>query len=56
MNKKAKITFSILAILLGAFFIIFGGYDDSHGAQLIGLIVAIFGIVVIIKNSKNYSG
>jgi uncharacterized membrane protein len=52
MNKKIKIVLSILAVLFGMFLIVFGGYDDSPGAQLLGLITAIFGIVVIIKNRK----
>jgi len=55
MNKKVKIIISILAVLFGAFFIVYGGYDDSPGAQLLGLIVAIFGIVVIVKNLKKTS-
>ncbi len=41
-----------LTILLGAFLFIFGGYDDSPGAQGLGLLLAIYGIVRIVKLRK----
>jgi len=47
-----KLIFSILAILLGAFFVVYGEYDDSPGGQLLGLVVAIAGIVGVIKSRK----
>jgi len=50
--NKRKIIFSILVIMFGAFIFVFGGYDDSPGAQLIGLILVIIGIVGIIKNKR----
>lgn len=50
MNKKIKIILSILAVLFGILLIVFGGYDDSPGAQLLGLVVVIVGITAIIKN------
>jgi hypothetical protein len=31
---------------------IYGGYDDSPGAQLIGLVIVIIGVVALIKNKK----
>ncbi len=31
---------------------IFGGYDDSPGAQLLGFIIIAIGIIKIIKNRK----
>ena len=43
---------SILAILFGAFMVVYGGIDDSPGGQLLGLVVAIVGIVGIIKRRK----
>jgi len=52
MNKKTKTAFPIIAILLGVFLIVFGGYDDSPGAQLIGFITAVFGIGAIIKKGR----
>jgi Na+/melibiose symporter-like transporter len=52
MNKKLKIALFILAILFGPFLIVFGGYDDSPGAQMIGLIIFIVGVVGIIRNRK----
>lgn len=45
-----KLLFSLFALVLGAAIIFFGGYDDSPGAQLIGLLVVLAGIVGILKN------
>lgn len=42
----------ILAILLGVFFIIFGGYDDSPGLQGLGLILIITTIVIAIRGKR----
>lgn len=53
--NKTKIIYSIIAILFGAFIFVYGGYDDSPGAQLLGLIVAIIGVVVIIRSRKKKS-
>jgi len=52
MNKYIKITLSILAVLFGLFFIVFGGYDDSPGLQGIGLILIIVIVVIVIKSKK----
>ncbi len=53
--NKSKIIYPLLAVLFGIFFFIFGGYDDSPGAQGIGLIVVIAGIASIVKNKKKIS-
>lgn len=50
--NTSRILFSILAILLGVFIFVYGGYDDSPGAQGLGLLVVILGIIGVIK-SKN---
>ena len=50
--RKIKITGFIVLILLGVFVFIYGGYDDSPGAQLLGLIMVIGGIVGLIKQRK----
>lgn len=50
--NKSKIFFYILAILFGVFVFVFGGYDDSPGAQGTGLIIFIVSIVGLIKNKK----
>ncbi len=50
--KIIKIILFILAILFGTFLFIYGGYDDSPGAQGLGLLVVISGIVSIVKNRK----
>lgn len=47
-----KMLYSIVAILLGVFIFVYGGYDDSPGAQLLGLIVFIAGIVSLVRNKK----
>jgi len=48
-----KILFLVLAILFGVFIFIYGGYDDSPGAQLLGFIIFVIGIIGLIKNKKN---
>jgi len=47
--KKSRILYSILAILIGIFLFVYAEIDDSPGGQMIGLIVAIIGIVGVIK-------
>lgn len=54
MNKKSRIIYSVFEILLGVIMFVYGGYDDSPGGQLLGLIAIIFGIVGIIKNKIKY--
>ncbi|MFH1207135.1 MAG: hypothetical protein V1668_00835 [Patescibacteria group bacterium] len=49
---KTRLLLSILAILFGIFLVVYGGYDDSPGAQGLGLIVVIIGIVMIVKGRK----
>jgi hypothetical protein len=50
--NKIRLTYSIIAILIGAFLVVFGGMDDSPGAQLLGVLVFIFGIIGVIKSRK----
>jgi len=57
MNKSKQIIrrlVFILLILFGIFLFIFGGYDDSPGAQLLGVLVAIFGIISLLKLKKKF--
>ncbi len=51
MNIK-KLLFSIIAILSGIFMFVYGGYDDSPGAQFLGLVLAVIGIIGIVKSRK----
>lgn len=51
-----KIIYYIFAILFGVFIFIYGGYDDSPGAQLLGLILFIIGVVGLFKNKKKTYG
>ncbi|MFH0840614.1 MAG: hypothetical protein V1865_01330 [bacterium] len=51
--KKFKILYLVIGILIGIFLFILGEYDDSPGAQLLGLIVIITNIIVFIKQRKN---
>ena len=44
-----------MAILLGVLMFIYGEYDDSPGGQLLGLLVAISGIIGLVKNKKKTS-
>lgn len=53
MSKKVlKLTLFIFLILFGIFMFIYGGYDDSPGAQLLGMAAAIGGVVGIIKTVR----
>jgi len=52
MSEKLPIILIIFAILFGIFLFFFGGYDDSPGAQLLGLVLTIIGIVLIFKLKK----
>ena len=45
----------IITIIFGVFVFIYGGYDDSPGAQLLGLIIFIIGfrnLINIIKKNR----
>jgi len=53
--NKIKIIYPILAILFGIFIFVYGGYDDSPGAQGLGLIAVIIGITSIIKSKRKTS-
>lgn len=44
------IILSTLAALFGIVFFIFGGYDDSPGAQGLGLIIFLSGVITLIRN------
>ncbi|TSC66189.1 MAG: hypothetical protein G01um101477_184 [Candidatus Doudnabacteria bacterium Gr01-1014_77] len=48
--NKLKMLLSILAILFGIFIFIYGRWDDSPGAQLLGLLAVIAGIVGVKKS------
>ena len=52
--KKSKIFFSIITILFGIFIFVYGGWDDSPGAQLLGLLAVIAGIVGVKKSIAWY--
>jgi drug/metabolite transporter (DMT)-like permease len=47
-----KIVSFIILILLGIFLFFYGGYDDSPGAQLLGLLVVIFSIISLVRLKK----
>ena len=47
--SKNKTIYFALIIPFGIFMFIFGEYDDSPGAQLIGLILTVIGVVGIVK-------
>lgn len=50
-----RVILPVIAIALGIFMIIYGGYDDSPGAQLLGLLIVIGSIVGLIKIRKKNS-
>lgn len=53
--SKTKTVYFVLAILVGVFLFVYGGYDDSPGAQLIGVVFGAVGIVGLIKKRKKSS-
>jgi len=55
MNKKRRILYSVLVMLVGVFMFIYGGVDDSPGGQMIGLLAIIIGIVGVITSRKKTS-
>jgi len=50
--KIIRIIFFIILILFGVFMFVYGGYDDSPGAQLLGFIIFIIGVVNLVKGKK----
>ena len=50
--KLMKILGSILAILFGGFLVVYGGYDDSPGGQLLSLFIVVIGIVGLVRSQK----
>lgn len=54
--NKIKILGFVLLISFGAFMFVYGGYDDSPGGQLLGLLAVIGGIVGIIRRRKKAFG
>jgi hypothetical protein len=53
--KIGKIVLYILAIIIGAFMFVYAGIDDSPGGQLIGVVLAVVGIVglaLIVKKGR----
>ncbi len=47
-----KILYFIFAVTLGVLMFVYAEIDDSPGGQLIGVVVAISGIVVLFRNKK----
>jgi hypothetical protein len=50
--KTKKLFYLIPLILFGIFIFIYGGYDDSPGAQGLGFIIVVGAIIGIIRNKK----
>ncbi len=50
--SKIKSFFYFLTLFFGAFMVVYGERDDSPGAQGLGLILAIFGVVSLIRGRK----
>lgn len=51
--KTTRIILSLVVLLFGIFMFVFGGYDDSPGAQGLGLLLCILGGMSIARNIKN---
>ncbi|MFA6486572.1 MAG: hypothetical protein WCT40_04375 [Candidatus Magasanikbacteria bacterium] len=52
MNKIITIVFFTLSMIFGVFMWVYGGYDDSPGAQGLGLLAIIGGVVGLVKIKK----
>ncbi|HRH22456.1 MAG TPA: hypothetical protein PLB51_00485 [Candidatus Paceibacterota bacterium] len=50
--NKLKIAGAILLMLFGVFVFVYGGYDDSPGAQGLGLLIVISSIVYIVRSKR----
>ncbi len=50
--NKIKTLAVILLILFGVFVFVYGGYDDSPGAQGLGLLIVISSIVYIVRSKR----
>lgn len=50
--KIIKVVGFLLLVILGAALVVFGEGDDSPGAQGLGLLVAVGGVVGIVKTLK----
>lgn len=51
--KAKKLLYLIPLILFGIFVFVYGGYDDSPGAQGLGLLFVIIGIFGLIKKGRD---
>ena len=57
MNRRKYVIKGLvftLLVLIGIFLFVFGGYDDSPGAQLLGFLVIIFSIISLVKLKKSH--
>lgn len=50
--NKTRFAFSLFLLVFGIFMFVYGGYDDSPGGQLLGVLAAAFGVYGIIKSRK----
>ena len=47
-----RLILSLLALAFGIFMFIYGGFDDSPGGQLLGVLFAVAGIAGVIQSRK----
>lgn len=50
--RYIKLLLSVAAVAFGVFMFVYGGYDDSPGAQLLGVLIVIAGIYGGIKGVR----
>lgn len=50
--KIPTILYALVAFIVGATLFVYAEIDDSPGGQLIGVVVALTGIVAVIKGRK----
>lgn len=51
---KKRTPYAIAGVLIGITFIFLGGYDDSPGAQLAGLVIILAAIVSAVRKTTTH--
>lgn len=52
LPKYLALPLWVLLVGFGAFLVVYGGMDDSPGAQGLGLLIAVGGVVTIVRRAK----
>lgn len=50
--SKIKVLGLILVVFFGALLFVYGGKDDSPGAQLLGALIAVAGVIGMVRKKR----